>query len=460
MRPLEVLLVTLVILSATSVLTGKASRRLLAWLAVLSLAALLAHSLVEGPHWQMIPAYLAVLLFPAALVFRRPVVNGIVATAMLLLVAGACAASAVLPMFHLPAPTGPYAIGTRILHLVNDHPSDPSSADVRGKRELMIQVWYPAGSSHERRAPYRKLAETTLKSSYQAVLWTHSRWNAPFAQNGSPFPILLLNPAWNGRRTYYTYLVEDLVSHGYVVVGIDHTGNSGPTLFPDGHVDQPAAAPGLDFVTHTFEQLNAFAARQIEIQVEDNRFVLDQLEIWNNDPASVFHGRIDMERVGALGHSFGGAVAAQACLEDSRIKSALDMDGSFWGPVQKTGLTRPVMMIEEDQAQLTPQQLQQDHGALMDHLLDLGDMEMMHKSNGYLITLHGSTHSSFTDRSLFSPLKSQSGVGTVPAGREYAILRRYVLAFFDKTLRGANSPLLRNNDQTFPEATVEVTHRP
>ena len=95
MRPLEVLLVTLVILSATSVLTGKASRRLLAWLAVLSLAALLAHSLVEGPHWQMIPAYLAVLLFPAALVFRRPVVNGIVATAMLLLVAGACAASAV-----------------------------------------------------------------------------------------------------------------------------------------------------------------------------------------------------------------------------------------------------------------------------------------------------------------------------------------------------------------------------
>jgi dienelactone hydrolase len=459
MRPLEILLVILVVLSVFLALTGKIAPRILMWLCALTVAVLVLHGFIEGPHWQMLPAYVAALASPFLLLISRPALCRLMGTGMLLLIGVACAASAILPMFHLPEPTGPYAIGTRILSVVNEHPSDPSSADSQGKRELVIQVWYPAESSHNTRAPYRKLAETTLKSSYQAMLWTHSRWNAPFALRGNPFPLLLLNPAWSGRRSYYTYLVEDLASHGYIAVSIDHTGNNGPTEFPDGHVDQPTADSRLDFVTHTWEELNIYGAQQLEIQVEDNRFVLDQFENWDRVRTSFFYGHVDMNRVGALGHSFGGAVAAQACLEDSRVKSVLDMDGSFWGEVQKQGLERPIMMIEEDQARFTPERLEKDHAALMDHLLDLGDMAMMHKSNGYLITLHGSTHSSFSDRSLFSPLKSQSGVGSIPPGREYSILRSYVLAFFEKTLNGVPSPLLNEGSQNFPEATLETTHR-
>jgi predicted dienelactone hydrolase len=460
MRLLEIALVVLVALSAFVAFNRRTPRRLLLWLCFADLLMLVAHAIVEGPHWQMAPAYLAALLFPALLAVRPMLLRRTMAALMLVLLLGACTASAILPMFRLPAPTGPYLIGTRIFHLVNDHPSDPSSAGPDGKRQLMIQVWYPASPSHAPRAPYRKLAETTLMSSYQAVLWTHSRWNAPLAQHGAPFPLLLLNPAWNGRRTYYMYLVEDLVSHGYIVAGIDHTGNSGPTAFPDGHVGQPDPDPGLDFGTHTFAELSAYGAKQQEVQVNDNRFVLDQLQGWNQDEASPFYRRIDMNRVGALGHSVGGSVAAQACLEDNRIKSALDMDGSFWGPVQATGLNKPFMMIEEDIQEPTPQQMQQDHVALVDHLLDTGDLAVMKKSNAIRITLHGSTHSSYTDRSLFSPLRRYSDFGAIPVAREYLIIRSYVLAFFNKTLRGENPALLDGTDQSFPEATVEFLHKP
>jgi predicted dienelactone hydrolase len=456
MRLLEIVLVVLVVLSALAAFTRKTPRRLLIWLCFADLLTLVAHAIVEGPHWQMAPAYLAALLFPALLAIQRVTLRRIVAGLMLVLVLAACTASAILPMFRLPQPTGPYPIGTRIFHMVNDHPSDSSSADASGRRELMIQVWYPASPSHAPRAPYRKLAETTFMSSYQSVLWTHSRWNAPFAQTGAPFPLLLLNPAWNGRRTYYMYLVEDLVSHGYIVAGIDHTGNSGPTAFPDGHVSQPDPDPKLDFGRNTFAELSAYGAQQLEVQVNDTRFVLDQLQSWNQDQASPFYQRIDMDRVGAFGHSFGGAVAAQACLEDSRIKSALDMDGSLWGQVQAVGLNKPFLMIEEDIQHPTPQQLQQDHVTLINHLLDMGDQAMMKKSNTYRVTLHGSTHSSFTDRNLFSPLRRFSGFGTIPAAREYLILRSYALAFFDKTLRRKDPALLNGTDRTFPEATLEI----
>jgi hypothetical protein len=97
--------------------------------------------------------------------------------------------------------------------------------------------------------------------------------------------------------------------------------------------------------------------------------------------------------------------------------------------------------------------------ALINHLLDTGDQAMLEKSNAYRITLHGSTHSSFTDRSLFSPLQRFSGFGTIPVAREYFIIRSYALAFFDKTLRGENPALLNGTDRPFPEATLEFLHK-
>jgi len=345
-RTFEVLLVVLIALCALMILVRKSARAVALGLWILAAVTLLTHAVLEGMHWQMIPAYAGVLLFAVTFAVRGPISRYVVAGAMLLFAAGSCVLSAFLPMFRLPAPTGPYLIGTQILYLVNDHPPAHTVLRKDGTRELMIQVWYPASSFSAARAPYRRLSETSLLSSYQSVLWTHARLNAPFAASGAPFPLLLLDPEWNGRRTYFTYLVEDLVSHGYVVVGIDHTGNSGPTAFPDGHVSQPDPDPGLDFESHTFAEVNAYGAQQQVVQVSDARFVLDQLQRFNLDSSNWLFSRLDMNRIGAFGHSFGGSVSAQACLEDARIKSALDMDGSLWGPVQQLGLAKPFMMIE------------------------------------------------------------------------------------------------------------------
>ncbi|GGH04018.1 alpha/beta hydrolase family protein [Silvibacterium dinghuense] len=453
MRPLEELLVGVLLLGLWLLWRRDGHPRGRSWLAAAGLLVLALHLGIEGPHWQMAPAYLAALLLPLALLCRR---RAAVCGLLVLLLAATIAstiASWMLPMFRLPAPTGSYAIGTRVLEVTNPHPVDARFAEPDGQRRLVIQVWYPAEAHGGRRAAYRRLKETELKSTYQAVLWTHSRWNAPFAAGAAPMPVLLLNPAWGGRRTYYTYLTEELASHGYLVVGIDHTGNSGPTLFADGHVEKPVDGEVLDFETHTLAQLDAVAAQHLAIQADDDRFVLDELTRWNADPASPFYRRIDLTRVGALGHSFGGAVSVETARTDSRVKAALDMDGSFWGPHAAEALNKPLMMIEEDIDNPTAEALK-DPFVLNNHLLDMRDATMLAKSHARYANLHGSTHSSFTDRSLYSPLRRFSDIGSIPAYREYAILRALTLAFFDQTLRGKASPLLDGNPHPFPEVTM------
>ncbi len=413
------------------------------WLAA-DVCVLAAHLIVEGGHWQMIPAYTAVLIFAVTLTTHTRALQFVGLSGVLFLGAASCALSALLPMFRLPAPTGSYTLGTRILQI---------RTEGRNGRDLVVQMWYPAAPSRQPFAVYRRREETTRQSSYQAALPTNSHLNAPVA-NGS-FPVLLFSPAWGGRRTQNTYLVEDLASHGFVVAAIDHPGNSGPTFYQDGHVDQPATGDAMDFATLSLDEINAHGASEVERQTADEIGVLDSLERMNQDQTNPFYHRLDLTRVGTLGHSFGGAVSAEAAIEDDRIKSALNMDGSLFGRMQREGLPKPFMFIAEYSppfvipAKLSP----------VDEInlaLDRSDLEAMKKFGTYKIIVRGSTHESFTDHSLFSPLTRFSGAGTIPKDREYEIIRAYALAFFDKTLRGADPALLREIPGPYPEATMEL----
>jgi len=446
MRPLEMLLSALLIGSALS-LTFRGLRPWF-WLAA-DVCVLAAHLILEGGHWQMIPAYAALLVFAGTLAVCSSTASSKVwpltgLLAVLLLCAGSVALSAMLPMFRLPTPTGTHLVGTRILQI---------GTDGAATRDLVVQLWYPASPSREPLAPYRRREETTRQSSYQAVLPTNSHLDAPVA-NGK-FPVLLFSPAWGGRRTQNTYLTEDLASHGFVVAAIDHPGNSGPTLYKDGHIDQPGTGDAMDFSTMSFEEINAHGEAELKKQTADEIGVLNALTRMNEDPGSPVYGRLDLSRVGTLGHSFGGAVSAETAIEDERVKAALSLDGSLFGRMQREGLPKPFMLIEEDLPVYADasKRLAAD---INNDAFNAGDLEAMKKFGAYRVFVHGSTHESFTDRSLFSPLARFSGAGSIPKDLEYEIVRAYVLAYFDKTLRGGEPVLLKEVPGPYPEATLEL----
>ena len=59
--------------------------------------------------------------------------------------------------------------------------------------------------------------------------------------------------------------------------------------------------------------------------------MLDELEKLDRTPGHPLESRLRMDRVGAYGHSFGGAVSVELAREDSRVRAALELDGVLHG---------------------------------------------------------------------------------------------------------------------------------
>jgi predicted dienelactone hydrolase len=215
----------------------------------------------------------------------------------------------------------------------------------------------------------------------------------------------------------------------------------------------------MEFTIGPLERVQAAAEIQLKRQTDDDLFVLDQLQSMNGDAKSPFYGRVDANTAGAFGHSFGGAVAAQVCYLDPRIRAALDLDGSLFGEVQREGLHKPFMFISEDATQHTREEVaRMNMESRIDAALDQSDAAMVRKSGGFRIFLHGSTHASFTDRALFSPFKKFSGAGEIPPRRQFFIINQIALAFFDQALKGKPSPMLESRYSPFPEAAFDQDH--
>jgi predicted dienelactone hydrolase len=363
-----------------------------------------------------------------------------------------------VPMFSLPKPTGPYPVGTRIIYL-----KDPGRMEHEGlPRELIVQLWYPAASSKNHLAAYQRMPETSLATSYRSVLWSDSRKDAPFATNGGPFVVLLFNHRWGGVRTQDTFLTEDLASHGYVVAAIDHSYNAGRVAMPDGRVIQDALGyEPIDVTKHTADQIRDAWNKELTKWVADEIFVLTALQNENLNQKSFWFGHLDTSRAGAFGHSFGGSASVQVCSVDARIRSALNMDGWTFGDIHRRAADQPIMFMYGTANIPGPQDLNsKDPAARTEADLDVNDAKQIDSSlrqyGGYKLYVNDASHLDFTDHALVSPWRNWTERGHISPSRIQTIVRAYVLAFFDETLRGQKPPLLQTgNSSPFPEVQIE-----
>jgi dienelactone hydrolase len=462
MRIAEAALIVSAILLAGALLWGAEpdSRLVRVWAGVIFLAVCLQLYLI-GIYWQVAPAYLAslVLLSLCFLLPRAPLwATRTLGSICILLLLASTAFLLILPTFRLPPPTGSFGVGTTILHVVDSSRSD--QAFPSGKRELMVQVWYPTQARTGELAPYRRREETTLLSSYMAVLGTHSLKDAPIAKRNSPFPFLLFNPAWGGQRTQNTFLVEELASHGFIVAAIDHTHNSLPIAFPDGQLfdlSDPQRVGDPD--TLPLKEKIEFYDRELDRQTEDDVLVLDTFARSNNTSGNTWFQRIDQNRIGALGHSFGGAVSLQTAFRDSRVRSALNLDGWNFGDLASQPLRKPLMLIYAQAAPPTDV-FRVPHDTAIERVpLDQWDAANVRRTlseyGGIVISIRGAKHFNFADRALYSPVRRLTEAGRIRPERAHLITNEYVLAFFSETLNGTYQPILHQNTSHFPEVTQE-----
>ena len=470
MRPTEIFLCGLMLIASIFAIVAMRPGGLDQWfLSPLLLAVLAVHAVREGVHWQLLPLYLSVPALLIGWLSHTPVaVLPWIGIACFFLIALSITASALVPMFKLPAPSGPYRVGTRILYMVDASRDALGGSSEGGRRELMVQLWYPAEPTGHRKAVYRRLRETTPKSSHHAVLRTDSFLNAPISARSAPHPLLLFTPAWTGQRTQSTFQMQDLASHGFVVASIDHTYYSGRVAFPDGRVLDGQSAPQLgNFEGVTVPEAIELIGKHVLIEAKDQIFLLDQLAALNHDESSPLYQQLDMTRVGAFGHSIGGAAASEACYLDSRIKAALNIDGWMGEDVLTEGLAKPWMVIygkgtedppSSEELSAAPPVVQrywemnrQNYAAVQANLKRFG---------GFRLYIKGAGHWNFSDRAIYSPRRSWTSAGPIQPRRAFAIVNSYTRAFFSQALNGKNEPLLQQRSSEFSEVEFEHWKRP
>ncbi|MEO3858234.1 alpha/beta hydrolase [Acrocarpospora sp. B8E8] len=335
----------------------------------------------------------------------------------------------------LPAPTGPHLVGSTALYLKDTSRPDPWNLDADA-RELKVTLWYPTEQRDGRRAPYMtpKESELLLKGTgiasapYDTLSKTRTNAIEDAGPAGGKFPLVVLSPGFTKPMSTLTSLAEDLASRGYVVAGIDHAYESYATTFPDGRVAECLACDS--------DTDPGFGTGVVQGRAADVSFVLDQLPSkWGGSAL------IDRSRIAMAGQSIGGAAALAALVKDPRIRAGIDMDGTTYARIPKTGLSKPFLFMG------TKQHIPGGPDNSWDR-----DWKLLTGWKRWLV-LTGTEHTSFTDSPLLADaLAIKPLPGTLPAARAAELTRTYVAAFLDQHLKSQRQPLLDVPSSRYPEA--------
>jgi predicted dienelactone hydrolase len=424
---------------------------------------LVIHLGIERSRWQMGPLYLLTLATLVIMVGRQTdpalAASPWASAAGLGVLALFSLLPILIPVPQPPAPTGPYAVGTLTFDWVDPARPEVYSPVPGARRRIMVQAWYPAEARPAGRpAPYferPEIAGRALSRRAPAFIFryfglgrTHAYPDAPIAaRTPAAFPLLVFSHGWSGYRSQNNFQVEELASHGYVVLSADHTYGAMATIFSDGTViyKKPEALPA----NVSDEEYDRAARLLGQSWVGDIRFVLDQAaRIQAGEIPAPFSGRLDLDQVGVLGHSIGGGAAVEACWLDPRCKAGLAMDAwliPYDRQIPYQGLRQPFLYMQSENwtiARNAPLA-----AALFENM----------RACAYRLTIAGARHPDFSELPLLTPLLSLVGFrGRINPRLQMKIVNDYTLAFFDHFLKGQPAPLLQPAASPFAQVTFEA----
>lgn len=369
----------------------------------------------------------------------------------------------------LPDPSGKYHIGRQAFDWVDSTRLDSFPSASQKYRELMVYIWYPAQEPSLRMPsaeyfPFAREVEKDPTAKRAAQDLFGERWPQIVAGsirshavtdaapiNGEKFPVILFSHGYSSTTFSYTAQIEDLVSHGYIVVAIEHTDASGLVRFADGRMrpfrdlPPPSSAP-----KDPLQAMIASAERSNQIGAEDVRFVLDTL----NEKAMSLSNRMDLSKTAAVGHSAGGTLAARACQIDSRIKACISEEGevnpvgAFFDYSDHTIMKQPFLLIQVE-SHFTDAELarMRESRAGWNNFLAHERQQLDQCGKGsYFVSLNrpGMGHSSFSDGPALNARDSEQASVALANLQVTEELER---AFLDKNLKGAPASLFEQTDR-------------
>ena len=384
---------------------------------------------------------------------------------------------------NLPRPTGPLAVGVTDFELVDTSREELFALGT--SRRIPVRVWYPTNDSTGPVRPNVKPAEQEHQVSPFFQLFTadpelatildvptHAREFAkPLAEGFFP-PLIFSHGGFACPQTH-TALLEDLASHGYVIFSISHPYVDSGVIYQDGSV-VPFSMDVMNDMMAMFtqpEHVAAFTANdpgeRLEAQLLncDGNMMAEQYRVWQDDFLHVVErlhngdlpesaggllDAVDLERLGVIGMSFGGAAAA-AAQRDDRIKAAINIDGGVWDASMIDCDTRvPVLILHSDVATMPGDH---PHSEFVFERLETAGTN----PDVIRVEIKGTAHVGLTDLCLIPPECRMdpavaARLGTLNGDRVLTILSDFCRTFFDRHLSDKGSGL----DEAFRRQYAEV----
>ena len=445
MHILEILLFALSIILFGFIVSKKPIKKTL--ILILFLAVILVfilHVVIDGLRWVLYPLYLASFGMVIIGYFtkvtqisisnnRRKVITIVLST--LIVFSGLL--SFMFPIYRLPSPSGDYEIGTKTFVITDGTRPEAYTSNPDDDRRIKVQIWYPAETveGYEQapwldgvvvsRALSKDFGLPAFALDQTADIMSNSYFDAPISEDYDTYPIIIISHGWRGFRNLHTDFAEELASLGYFVVSIDHTYGSVATVFGEDDVAYlnsdalPPRESTPDFLNYANQLVNTYAS--------DVSTTIDFLERLNSLTVMDFTGRLDLTKIGVLGHSTGGGGDVKAAMTDDRIDALIGLD-AWVEPITESnidnGLSIPSLFLRSEAWETG------ENNANLYNLIDSSS------ESSTLYQVDGTTHYDFAMDYMYSPLIKVIGLSGSYNSKDLTMtLKEIIDDFFNQTLR-------------------------
>lgn len=223
----------------------------------------------------------------------------------------------------------------RVTRVLIDKDRTESFLSINEKGKIVISIFYQADHEFDtlEKPYYKGLYEPNSeefikrfgdnneeKKEYLRNIKINTFNNAPITKEDKKFPVILFSGGLGMGRDFYMFNIEEMVAKGYIVVTIGHIYDTEFTILPDGTiVEQDEAVKD-----HT----KAAREKLISIRKKDVLFILDELSNLNIED-EIIKNKMNLNKIGAVGHSIGAYTLFESFKEDKRIKVLVMLDGSL-----------------------------------------------------------------------------------------------------------------------------------
>nr|WP_246504129.1 dienelactone hydrolase family protein [Plastoroseomonas arctica] len=292
-----------------------------------------------------------------------------------------------------------------------------------------VDAWYPA------EAPAQRRPGTGIVHPALAPHWR----GADFATPAGRAPVILYQPSWFSHRRENSFMLANLASHGFVALALDDIRRYPGAAGPEAALRAAALDQGSEAA---MERSLGVVAERVALAGRIGAAALDAFAA-----DTEWAGRIDAGRVGVLGFSFGGAIAAEMARANPRVLAGINLDGSTYGEAGRLGAGRPFLTLFGD-APFPPaaERIHPDPAIRLEAALTLIETQRQlaqaSRPATWCFSFEGARHGDFSDALVVPPITSLGEARNLDRRALWGAINAYVLAFLDHTLRGAAPGLL------------------